>query len=78
MAQFARYDAEFALTLKVGEKLLVPKLDSLWKHCGRRKATTSFGNVKVGEYYFLGNNAHVKNESIYFARLGKAGDTIAQ
>lgn len=60
------------------EKLLVPKLDSLWKHCGRRKATTSFGKVKAGEYYFLSTNSHVKNERIFFAKLGKAGDTVLQ
>ena len=60
------------------EKLLVPKLDSLWKHCGRRKAITSFGKVKAGQHYFLTNNAHAKNEKIYFARLGKARDTVFQ
>jgi len=46
-------------------KLLVPKLDSLWKHCGRRKATTSFGKVKAREYYFLSNNIHVKNDILF-------------
>jgi len=60
------------------DKLLVPKLDSLWKHCGRRKATTSFGKVKAGDYYFLSNNVHVRNEKIFFARSGKAGDTVVQ
>jgi hypothetical protein len=60
------------------DKLLVPKIDSLWKHCGRRKATTNFGKVVVGQYYFLSNNAHIKNEFFYFARNGKAADTVVQ
>ena len=37
------------------EKLLVPKLDSLWKHAGRRKALVDFGKVKKGDHYFLSN-----------------------
>lgn len=60
------------------DKLLVLKLDSLWKHVGRRKAMTSSGKVKVGEYYFLSNNAHVKNENFFFARSRKGGETIVQ
>lgn len=60
------------------EKLLVPKLEFLWKHCGRRKATNSFGKVESGQYYFLSNNAHVKNEKIYFARLGNSGESVLQ
>ena len=58
------------------DKLLVPKLDSLYKHCGRRKAKTSFGKVVAGEHYFLSNNVHVRNEKFFFARLGKAGDSV--
>jgi len=60
------------------EKLLVPKLDSLWKHAGRRKAATSFGKIKAGEFYFLSTNAHVRNEKIYFAKLGRAGQTVLE
>ena len=41
------------------DKLLVSKLDSLYKHCGRHKAKTSFGKVVVGKHYFLSNNVHV-------------------
>ena len=59
-------------------KLLVPKLDSLYKHCGRRKAKTSFGKVVAGEHYFLSNNVHVRNEKFFFARSGKAGDSVVQ
>jgi hypothetical protein len=57
------------------EKLLAPKIDSLWKHAGRRRALTSIGTVKQGDHYFLTTNQHVRNERIYFSRVG---DTIAQ
>ena len=60
------------------DKLLAPKLDSLYKHCGRRKAKTSFGKVVVGEHYFLSNNVYVRNENFFFARSGKAGDSVVQ
>ena len=60
------------------EKLLVPKVNSIWKHCGRRKATNSFGKVKAGQHYFLSNNVHTRNEKTYFARLGNTADTILQ
>lgn len=42
------------------EKLLVPKIDSLWKHAGRRKALCDTMKVKKGEYYCLGQNQHIK------------------
>ena len=58
------------------DKLLVPKLDSLYKHCSRRKAKTSFGKVVAGKHYFLSNNVHVRNEKFFFARSGKAGDSV--
>jgi hypothetical protein len=38
------------------EKLLVLKIDSLWKHVGRRKALCDTMKVKKGEYYYLGQN----------------------
>jgi hypothetical protein len=44
------------------EKLLVPKIDSLWKHVGWRKALCDTMKVKKGEYYYLGHNQHIKNE----------------
>lgn len=55
------------------EKLLVPKIDSLMKHAMRRRATTDIGKVKRSEYFYLGNNQHVKNERIFFV---KGGETI--
>jgi len=40
--------------IKEHNKLLVSKLNSLWKHIGQRKATTIILNVvAMGEYYFL-------------------------
>ena len=52
------------------EKLLVPKIDGLWKHAGIRRALANFGNVRKGDFYFLSTNQHVKNEKIFFARGG--------
>jgi hypothetical protein len=54
------------------EKLLLPKIDGLWKHAGRRRALANFGNVRKGDFYFLSTNQHVKNKKIYFARDGWA------
>jgi hypothetical protein len=44
------------------EKLLVPKIDSLMKHAGRRRAAVDMEKMKHGECYYLGKNQHVKNE----------------
>jgi hypothetical protein len=52
------------------EKLLVPKIDSLMKHAGRRKAAVDMGKVKRGKYYYLGSNQHVKYERVFFAKGG--------
>jgi hypothetical protein len=41
------------------EKLLVPKIDSLMKHAGRRKAAVDMGKVKRGKY-----------ERVFFAKGG--------
>jgi hypothetical protein len=57
------------------EKLLAPKIDSLWKHAGWRRALTSISTVKQGDHYFLTTNQHVRNERVYFSRVR---DTIAQ
>jgi hypothetical protein len=57
------------------EKLLVPKIDSLYKPDGRRKVLVDMGKVRRGEHYYLGTNQHVKNEHIFFA---KGGQTIIQ
>jgi hypothetical protein len=43
--------------IKGHNKLLILKLNSLWKHIGQRKATTTiFKLVAMGEYYFLKKN----------------------
>jgi hypothetical protein len=55
------------------EKLLVPKIDSLMKYGGKRRATADMGKIKCGKYFYLRNNQHVKNERVYFA---KGGETI--
>ncbi|KAG0611275.1 hypothetical protein M758_7G128500 [Ceratodon purpureus] len=34
------------------EKLMVPKIDSLYKHAGRRKAMVDMGKVRRGEYFY--------------------------
>jgi hypothetical protein len=57
------------------EKLLVSKIDSLYKHASRRRALVDMGKVWRGEHYYLGSNQHVKNEWIYFT---KGGQTIVQ
>jgi hypothetical protein len=44
------------------DKLLVLKINSLWKHVGQRKAITTMSSVDVGEYYTLKTNQHVINE----------------
>jgi hypothetical protein len=54
------------------DKLLVAKIDSLWKHAGRRKALCDSAKLKKGEYYYLGQNQHIQNEQIYYARAGES------
>jgi hypothetical protein len=54
------------------QKLLVPKIDLLWKHARRRKALCDFEKVKKGEYCYLGHNQHMKNKNIYYARAGES------
>jgi hypothetical protein len=43
-------------------KLLVPKLDSLWKHVGQRKVAITSAGVVVGDFIFLKMNQHLLNE----------------
>jgi hypothetical protein len=47
------------------EKLLAPKLDSLLKHQGHRKAKKSMPGVDVGQFYFNKDYVHAKNEHAY-------------
>jgi phosphoglycerol transferase MdoB-like AlkP superfamily enzyme len=46
----------------------MPKLDSLWKHVGQRKAAITSMGVVVGDLYFLKTNQHVINEKLYVQR----------
>ena len=50
------------------EKLLVPKIDLLMKHTGRRKAVVDMEKVKRDKYYYLGSNQYIKNERVFFAK----------
>lgn len=54
------------------DKLLIPKIDGLWKHAGRRKAAKDMlvngKKIKAGQHYFIQTNAHVKNEKLYASR----------
>jgi arginine/lysine/ornithine decarboxylase len=47
------------------KNLLIPKLDSLLKHLGRRKATFVILGVKVGEFYKNKKCAHSKNHVLF-------------
>lgn len=53
------------------DKLLVVKIDFLWKHVGRCKALCDTPKVKKGEYYYFGQNQHIRNEQIYYARTSE-------
>lgn len=44
------------------EKLLIPKLVSLWKHASHHETLEVMSRVKVGEHHFLKSNTHVANE----------------
>ncbi len=55
--------------IKRHNKLLVLKLNFLWKHLGQRKTTTTILNVVArGEYCFSKTNQHAFNESLYVSR----------
>lgn len=55
------------------EKLLVLKLDSLWKHVGKKMAILAMASLVMGEYYTLKTNQHVFNECLV---CGKGGDNL--
>ena len=38
------------------EKLLIPKIDLLHKHAGRKRALVNMGKVRHGEHYYLDSN----------------------
>ncbi len=50
------------------DKLLVPKLDSLWKHDNQTKVITGIVNVAARVHYYLKINQHVLNEHLYVQR----------
>jgi len=47
------------------EKLLIPKLDGLYKHSGKKRCKHAKVGLKVGEYYTNPHSQHAKNEHIY-------------
>jgi hypothetical protein len=50
------------------DKLLAPKLDTLWKHGGRRKAHVDIpGVARKGEFFTALDCAHLKNEVLFLA-----------
>ncbi len=52
--------------IKGKKKLMAPKLDSLQKHGGERKALVAIlGVCSVGEYYMNKYFVHAKNERLY-------------
>jgi hypothetical protein len=49
------------------DKLLVPKLDFLWKHDGCHKPV-AMPRVKMGDHYFLKMNFRVANDKLHFSK----------
>jgi hypothetical protein len=56
--------------IKECDKLLMLKLDSLWKHVGHKKVVSPIANVTIREYIFLKTNQHVFNECLYVSMGG--------
>jgi len=50
------------------DKLLMPKLDSSWKHDGQTKPIIGIANVAARVHYYLKINQHVLNEHFYVQR----------
>jgi hypothetical protein len=48
-----------ATIIESKKKLMVPMLDSFWKHVGPCKALVAKLKVKVREHYFLKTNTHI-------------------
>jgi len=52
--------------IKGKEKFFAPKLDSLWKHSGKKKAFTIIRRLcKADEYHMNKDFSHAKNEHLY-------------
>jgi hypothetical protein len=48
------------------DNILVPKLDSLWKHVGHHKVLVTMLKAKMGDDYIYIFKIHVANETLYF------------
>ncbi len=49
-------------------KLIIPKLDSLWKHANWKKSTIAVVGVMARNFYYLKSNQHVFNDKFYVQR----------
>jgi hypothetical protein len=56
-------------TIESKERILVVKLNSLYKHVGRRKAKTNHLGMAKGTFYYCMNFVHQKNETLYVVSL---------
>ena len=54
--QVIQVRCKICLEVEWREKLLVPKVDSLYKQAGRRRALANIEKVKHGKNYYLGTN----------------------
>jgi hypothetical protein len=54
--------------IEKNEKLLVPKINPLWKHVKHHKTLVLMLRVKVEEHYFLKTIVDVTNEKLYFGK----------
>ncbi len=55
--------------MQSGERLLDAKLDSLYKHVGRKKAKVDTPRMVEGNNYYYPKYVHKKNEALYVANL---------
>jgi hypothetical protein len=53
------------------EKLLIPKINSLWKHVGHCKTLVLMPKVKTGEHYFLKTIAMLQTRNYILVRVLK-------
>lgn len=71
----AQVECKFFLKVEGRKKLLASKSDNLWKHIGRRLAPGNMGKIKKGDYYYLKDNVHARNEKTFHR---KPQDTILE
>lgn len=60
---------EVCTTIESKEKILVVKLDSLYKHAGRKKAKAKHLGMAEGTIYYYMNFMHQRNGTLYVASL---------